>query len=233
MKKTNNAVLPEKCWIFYKGRYILRGIDILDLPYVGLQHELILKYYKIPYRKVTKTNFWCEEVKEVLEYWNPEIGLTEKEISLPIFAQIGTSYRYCEKKRPIKTPTNDCAIAAMQTEKFVKEEILNYEKILREVELYQLAKSCLSGNVAEMFYKLGVYVNPIEDIEMNHDKFKIISLTGTNWVAIFDMNKIVPNSQLFLQVPKDIVGRVIGKGGENIKAWAREIRVRKIQVIPI
>ena len=100
MKTMPLTTLPEKCWIFFKGRYVLRNDNLPKLPWIGLEYERFLKFYNIPYRKVVKKSFspFSTNSEVVCEYWNPETGLEEEDLSLPLYAQIGDSYRYCEKK---------------------------------------------------------------------------------------------------------------------------------------
>lgn len=235
MKTTTTSNSPQKCWIFEKGRYILKGGILPELPYVNLEYEAILKSNGIPYQKTLKVSdsILFPGLKEVCEYWNPEV-FKEKEITLPLFAKMPDgSYLYCKKNYSSNVFTDETIEAARETEKFVEQEVIGYEGILHEVEVYQLAKKCLSGSIAQLSYKPGLSIYPIEDIEMNHDRFKIFRLHNSDWIAIFDMNKIVPNGYLTLQVPKHIAGAIIGKGGFNINSWARDLKVKKIQVIPI
>lgn len=240
MKTLTTTLLPERCWIHLKKRYILKGMTLPELPYIDLEYEGILKFYGIPYRKVTKYSpyFNDDKIKEVCEYWHPEIGLTEKELSLPLFASVGgNSYWYCQKNYSEKILSSESIEAAEETEKFVQKQVNDYMQILREVNHYQFAKNQLSGQLVTVCISRDTPFDPIYEINMNHDNFKILRVPGriclSDWIAIFDMNKIVPNGYLTIQVPKHIAGFVIGKAGANIQAWAKAIGVKKIQVIPM
>lgn len=47
------------------------------------------------------------------------------------------------------------------------------------------------------------------------------------------MNKIKPNSNITIQVPRHYAGIIIGRKGKNIKVWKKMLGVSKIQIIPI
>lgn len=239
MKTMTTSNLPQKCWIFEKRRYILKGGMLPKLPYVNLEYEAILKSNGIPYRKTLKVSdsILFPDSKEVYEYWNPEV-FEEKELTLPLFAKMPDgSYTYCEKNYSANVPTDETIEAARKTEKFVEQEIEDYDQILREVQHYKFAKEKLADNVAVVCISSDTPYTSIYEINMNHENFKILRVPGriylSDWVAIFNMNKIVPNSYITLQVPQHIAGVAIGRSGTNIQAWAKEIGVKKIQVIPI
>lgn len=243
MRTMTTSNLPQNCWIFDKRRYIFKGV-LSGLPYIDLEYEAILKSNGIPYRKTLKVSdsILFSDSKEVYEYWNPEV-FEEKKLTLPLFAKMPNgSYKYCEKNYSEKVPTVETIEAAQKTKKFVEQQIENYEEILHEVQRYKFAKEKLADKDAVVCIS---YTTPFDDppftsiyeINMNHENFKILRVPGSNyisgWIAIFNMNKVVPNGCITLQVPTHIAGFVIGKGGSNIKAWAREIGVKKIQVVPI
>ena len=221
MKTLPRTSLPERCWIFSKKRYYLKGSTLPQLPWVRTEYESILKANGIPYRKKFVDLFYST-TEEVCEYWDPNFGLEESEISLPLFAAVGDSYVNCQKKYCAKAPTSETIASANMIKKFIEDEIEDYENVLQDVYLYQLIKKSMSGSIAKMC-NLKSYFYSIHDIEMNYDKFKILSLTDTDWVAIFDMNKIARNGFITLQVPKHIAGYVIGKSGRNIQNWAKNL----------
>lgn len=236
MKTMTASNLPKNCWIFEKRRYILKGVRLSELPYVDLEYEAILKSNRIPYRKTSK-EFYFPNPKEVLEYWNPEV-FEEKELTLPLFAKMPDgSYAYCEKNYSQNVPTVETIEAAQEIEKFVEQEINDYDQILHEVHYYQFAKNKLADNVAVVCLSSNTPYTSIYEINMNHERFTILrphsGIYLSDWVAIFNMAKVAPNGYITLQVPKHIAGFVIGKAGSNINSWAREIGVKKIQVIPI
>lgn len=230
--------LPQKCWIFEKGIYQLHGDIFPELPYVDLQYEPILKAHNIPYRKSVRNRYgFLNTFTDVCEYWNPKV-YEEKDLSLPLFAKMPDgSYRYCEKNYTAKVPTDETIIATKETEKFVKAEISKYEETLCEVHHYSFAKEKLADGVAVVCLFYDTSYNSIYKISMNHENFTILRVSGpiffSDWVAIFNMNKVAKNGYLTLQVPKHIAGLVIGRNGTNINAWAREIGVKEIHVVPI
>lgn len=236
MKMMTTTILPEKCWIFSKGRYILRGFPSLpQLPCVHLEYEDLLKHLGIPYRRVIRQSYFTSQ--EVCEYWNPDVGLNERDLSLPLLAEINGSYRYCERNYSEKVLTDETIEAASKTQKIVSAAIHDYLQILEEVDNYRFAQEQLSGEASTVCFSSGTPYSSVYNISVNHDNFKILRILGyrglLDYVAIFDMNKIVPNSCITLQVPSHLAGFVIGKRGRNIQAWAEEIGVKKIQVIPI
>lgn len=238
MREITRASLPQKCWIFKKGRHILESVMLPELPYVNLEYESILKSNGIPYRKTLKVlNSILFSEKEVYEYWNSEV-FEEKELTLPLFARMPDgSYKYCEKNYSGNVPTAETIEAAQKTQEFLEQEMFNYNQILREVQHYKFAKEKLADSIAVACISTNTPYVSIYEINMNHERFMILRpwscIDFSDWVAIFDMNKIVQNGYITLQVPKHIAGLVIGQGGTNIKAWAEKIGVKKIQVIPI
>lgn len=66
-----------------------------------------------------------------------------------------------------------------------------------------------------------------------HNSYKILQRLNTNWVAIFNMNKIAPDGHITLKVPKQIAGLTIGREHSNINAWAKIIGVEEIHVVPV
>lgn len=240
MKTMTTTKLPQKCWIFFKRRYTLKDMFLPELPYVGLEYEAILKSNGIPYRKTLKVSdsILFSESEEVCEYWNPEVGFEEEELTLPLYARMPDgSYKYCEKNYSQNVPTDETVKAAKETNKFVEQEVDNYNQILREVHHYQFAKEKLADNIAVVCISGDTPFTSIYEINMNHERFKVLRplkrIYLSNWVAIFNMNKVAPNGYLTLMVPKHIAGAIIGVGGCNINFWAEEIGVKKIQVIPI
>ena len=234
MMQTQKTQLPKQYWLYSNKRYVLIGRQLGNLPFVALEYERILKANGIPYRKVIKENLFREQ-QEVCEYWSPTFGLINEDVSLPLFAETSSFYKYCKKNHSQKFPTADTIEAAEETEKFVKKEIENYKQILREVSHYRFAKEQLSGEILKFCRYYNTPLERVYDINMNYEKFKILRVSSfhlTPWVVIFDLNKIYPNSSLTLEVPKDIAGAVIGRGGANIKNWAAELGVKRIQVIP-
>ena len=223
--------LPKECFIHENKQYILKGFFPSELPHVNLKYEGILKANNIPYRK--KLNYLNVEI---CEYWNPTIPLKESVLSLPLFAKVGNGYVYCNKQHSTSIISSETIEAAKETEKFVKQEIKNYEIILREVEQYRTAKSLLEGKIATFNFGFPIasfqFLGQI-NINMNKDMFRVLFIPNSLWFALFDMNKVTPNGYITLQVPKNQVGLVIGKGGSNIKYWAEIIGVKKINVVPI
>lgn len=236
MKKMTTLNLPQNCWIFDKGRYILKGKLLSELPYVGLEYEAILKSNGIPYRKTLK-EFCFSNSKEVLEYWNPEV-FEEKEISLPLVAKLPDgSYMSCKKNYSEKVPTNETIEAAREIEKFVELKVYDYDQILREVYHYQFAKEKLADSVAVVCISSNTPYTSVYEVNMNYERFMIfrpyVGIYLSDWVAIFNMNKVAKNGYLTLQVPKHVAGVFIGKNASNLHSWERELKVKKIQVFPI
>lgn len=239
MNTMTTSNLPQKCWIFEKRRYILKGGMLPKLPYVGLEYEAILKFNGIPYRKTLKVSdsILFPDSKEVYEYWNPEV-FEEKELTLPLFAKMPDgSYKYCEKNYSQNVATDETIEAARKTKKFVEQEIEGYDQILREVQHYKFAKEKLADGVAVACISTNTPYTSIYEINMNHESFKILRPLNriylSDWVAIFNMDKVTPNGYIPLYVPNHIAGAFIGRSAANIHAWEKEIGVKKIQVIPI
>lgn len=236
MKTMSRTNLPKECWVHESKRFSLYkyGFSCIEsgLPYVHLKYESILKANNIPYQKITRYN------EEVLEYWNPEVGLKSEDITLPLFAKIPEGYLNCEKNHTEKRLTWETMVAASVTQKFVYEEIASYHCILLEVSRYRYAKEMLDGRLAIMCHDNGrLPLSLAHSISMNHDDLMIlrfpVSMNLSKWIAIFDMNKIATGCIITLQVPNQLAGLVIGKDGSNIKKWARCLGVKKIQVVPV
>ena len=239
MNKLSRANLPNKCWIHNNRRYSLLGLSLPKLPHVALKYERILKANDIPYRKVLRPSiFDGYETEEVLEYWNPKEGLEEEDLTLPLFAKMPNySYVSCQKNYTQKVPTAESIKAAERTEVFIETQIAEYDEILRAVCHYRFAKEKLADNIVTVCISNSTPYVPFYDIEMNHDHFKIFRIPGawfpvSDWVVIFNMNKVAPNGHLTIQVPEHMAHLVIGKCGSNIKSWAEKLGVKEIHVIP-
>lgn len=240
MNMITTRTLPKNgCWIYENKRYRCT-LDSSNLPYVNAKYKRILNAHQIPYRTYTKlalNPFGSATFQEFCEYWNPNV-FEEKELSLPLYVRMPDySYHYCGKNYSRKVATSDTIEAAAETKKFIEEKIEEYEQVLRIVHHYTFAKKQLVGRIATVCMSSDTPYMPSYDINVNHDHYLILRPMGRiyigDWVAIFNMSKIACNAHITLQVPKQIVGLVIGKEGSNIKAWANEIGVKKIQVIPI
>ena len=240
MKTISSTQLPEKCWIFEDHRYSCNKGYSYQLPWISQKYEAILKANNIPYKK-DFIRFYSPDSNtvEVCTYWSPEI-FEEEDITLPLFAKMPDgSYKYCEKSYTGKIITDGTFYAANQTKDFIEAEVSEYEKILRNVGFYLYSKDKLAGEYAKMYHTSELPYTSIYDIDMNYDKFKLLRVFGhfypTEWVAIFDINKIRKDqvNYICLEVPRHIAGMVIGLSGSNIQAWAREIGVKRIEVVPV
>lgn len=233
MKTISSTQLPKQCWIFENRRYSCRD-NLRQLPWISQKYEAILKANNIPYKK-DFIRFYSPDINtvEVCRYWSPEI-FEEEELTLPLYAKMPDgSYKYCEKSYTGKIITDRTFTAANQTKDFVEAEVTKYEIILRDVGFYLYTKEKLAGKYATMCHISDLPYTNIYDIDMNYDKFKLLRVGGR--IAIFDINKIRKDqvNSIHLEVPRHIAGMVIGQSGSNIQAWAREIGVKRIQVIPV
>ena len=151
-------------------------------------------------------------------------------------ARVRNGYVYCNKEHSASILSSETIEAAKKTEKFLWQEINNYEDLLTEVQQYQRAKSLLEGGVSTFNFGFPItsypYLGQI-DIDMNKDMFRVLFVPHSIWFAIFDMNKVKPNGYITLRVPKAQVGLVIGRNGSNIKYWAEKIGVKRINIVPI
>lgn len=232
MKTILYSNLPQECFIHENKRYIFKGIIPFELPFVDSKYESILRANNIPYRKrLNHSN------TEICEFWNPDVGLNKKEISLPLFAKVRDGYVYCNKNHSALILSSEAIEAAEKTEEFVRQEIANHELFLLRERQYHTSKLLLDGNIANFnfgFPSHSIFGNPHEiNLDMNGDNFKVLFIPYSRYFAIFDMNRIAPNGYITLEVPKNQVGLVIGKNGSNIKYWAEKIGVKKINVVPV
>lgn len=245
----STSVLPKKYWIYEKKHYYT-NMDIRSLPHVKVEYECILKANGIPYRKTVIHSSFVPLSKantEVCEYWNPEKGLEEEALTLPLFVRMPDgSYQYCEKSYTKKIPTNECLEAANALEEFVTSKVTEFKHIQKKVASYQFIKKQIADNLAVVVvsnYELTDYVlsnspdvigNAYSiNMKVNHDDFALFEIRNTNHVVIFNMNKIAKNGHIHLFVPEHIAGLVIGRDHSNISSWAKQIGVKEIHVIPI
>lgn len=246
MNTVSTKNVPNNCWVFSNHQYIchssehgfvlpyvLPGFEHgFTLPYVHPRYERLLKSNNIPYRKINKT-----DIGEVCEYWNPEV-YEEETLTLPLYAKMpDNSYRYCEKYYTGKVVTLATFRAAEKIEYFFQNVIDEYDCILNEVAHYQYAKEQLAGGICKVCYATNLPYQSYYEIEMNYDSFVVFRfwkcISYSDWVVIFDRNKIIKDGYITLQVPKQIAGMIIGEGGKNVKKMADILQVKKIQVIPV
>lgn len=246
MQTIPTTKLPKEYWLHRNKRYLLRGVILSQLPYAALEYENILKANHIPYRKITRfVNPYNNDTEDVLEYWNPEVGFEEGNLTLPLYAEMPNfSYRYCQKNYTQKVPTEECIKAAKKTELFIKNEIREYEQILRKVRHYEFAKEQLADNVVTVCSSNVTPYTSSYDIEMNNDHFILLrvpdsiirvpkTIIDSEWVVICNMNKIAQNGYLTIRIPKDLAGFAIGRNGSNVRYWKEILGVKKINVVPV
>lgn len=246
--KTN---LPQQCWIHSNMHYLPNSEDMF-LPHLPAKYECVLKENSIPYRKSLRFVHDCFEgdtLVEICEYWNSDYGLEEYEISLPLYAKIPDgSCLYCEKNYTGKVPTEPCIEAAEQISAYVNSKAKEYDIVQADTGAYFTAYNRIGDRLAQMIYHeaLAEYVAFRSDnclygtckynIERDGDKFMLLLLDGTDYVTIFNMNKIVADrehSHIHIEVPEHIAGKVIGRNHSRIRYWAETVGVKEIHVIPV
>lgn len=228
MTATNN--FPGQYWIHTNKQFRCHCDGYSELPYVDAKYEELLKLKGISCRIAIRA-----DIGEVCEYWNPEL-FEETDLTLPLYAIMPNgSLHYCQKSYTGKVTSIETYMAAKKLDSRIHSIILEYKSLLYELQLYHFLKEHLADDSAKMFKRSTLAGITSYEIEMNNDHFSILPVIAcgsiSNWVAVFNMNKIVPNSYIKLEVPEHMVGWVLGKKCENIKAWAKRIGVKKIQIV--
>lgn len=225
---TSRSFLTE-CWVFEDKRYT--NANGSPLPYISLEYEGILEDNGIPYRASNRSG------TEVWEFWDPEC-YEEEELTLPLYAKVFDKYQYLNKSYTGMVPTAETVQRAWKIEEEVHRKFSQYRRHLEEVERYEKTKRELDGNLCGMYFTWGddKMYRQSADIEMNGDHFKILPLYDArgnflNYVAAFNMDKIVPGGYVTLKVLRHLEGWVKGTHGTNIRTWAAEIGVKRINVV--
>ena len=239
---TTNVLPKDGCWIFANKRYAC-SLNVNSLPRVDSKYEYVLKENNIAYRKfseTTKDYFGEVTTLEFCEYWDADV-FEVTQLSLPLYAKMPDgSYHYCGKSYVGEIPTDNMATAARKVQRFLETEIEEYEQILRKRKEYTTAKQLLNGKAAKFCCSCDFPDATLYEIEMNGDQYCILKVGrfDSNKVVIFNMKLIEflkkkGKNVIYLDVPKQLAGLVIGRNHCNTRAWADLLGVKEVRVCPV
>lgn len=234
--KSWNAI-PADCWVFENKEYTLEEKSFARriLPCVEVEHEDILKECNIAYRRIKESDAY-------LEYWDKD-DYEEETITLPLYVKIIGEYKYTGKAYTGKKVTISTAQKAWELSDFVRHKIKEKAEKMRKEEWFEHAKAIFKES--EDAYKIVSAIFDVEhqieeDLELKDEEsyFKLLTIKNakgekvSEYYGLFDMKKIHYGSSLQISVPTQIVCSVIGRQGCNIKRWADELGVKRINVVP-
>lgn len=220
----------KNCWIRENDQYIHTDeMQVGILPYVKKQDEAALKENQIPYRKAKRYG------KDVLEYWNPEC-FEEEEVEAPLYARMFGKYENLGKMHKGVKPTAKMIEMANAMQEEVSQKMEAYRENKKRLALYKEAKEALGDSwtcFKEVKHKSYFKYQDIQEGEDHIKCFPVVDAKGyyMEAVAFFNMNKVKKGGSVWLKVPKEMKGWVLGKKGTKIAAWAKEIGVERITLV--
>lgn len=185
-----------------------------------------------------------DEVMDIVETLNiPELGYTEKKeggyeifhknkvahikYTVPVYAKVFGNLTLTTKKTLLSIPTDETLKAAKELYSRIENEVF---KIRMRDEIEKLNTVINAGNgIACVNHSDFPHLCPIL---FNCNEFvKLFEYQYEYYIVGIPKNK--DRLKLSLEVPKSIAGRVIGKGGKNVKEMARKLGVMSIDITAI
>lgn len=225
-RTTNKAGLPQ-CFL-NEGEnttWLATGGVAVEqrLPYVAAKYEDALKESGIPYRYAYIPDRYKEgEQFAVCEYWNPECPMQEK--TLPVYIK-------SENSDDMYLFTGDWV-----TRQVVSGKVAHMANKLEDTVKYVCAKADLGGKIATVVRRSKKSPKEVNLEGADGGSIKILQVCNvegkpTGWCGIFDMNEVAKRHYIELNVPKDIQGMVIGKGGQNKGTWDYMLGDKNVMVV--
>lgn len=225
---TNRRDLKD-CWVQENNRYIHTDELAGRLPYVKGDEVAVLQASNIPYRESKRKG------KDVFEYWNPDC-FEEEEVEAPLYVKMFDAYKYLgQTHKGTKLTQSTIKAATELREQVISKKVEEYHKDRKMWKLWQEAKEALGGSLAQ--YKEVEHTGYFKynDIQLGDDHIRCFPVTDAKrnylgGVVFFDVNKIAKGSTVTVQVPKDMIGWIIGRNGGKVSKWAAELGVERIQL---
>lgn len=218
------------------------------MEYVALyaKHKYILGYFNSNGGFVTELekifpSIFKSEVDTAVFAKIPNLGYSEDEynytiwdksncktsnMTVPLYAIMFGEYKYTGKNHTFELPTKEALKAAndmvAEIHRQMQLEIFK-EDIAKLNELLKLGKGICFVRREEL-----LAINTVCSLT---NKCKLWHDGGHNYV-IGDPDMVF-TTKLKVYVPQELLGRVIGKGGKNVKEMAAIMRVQSIKVLPI
>lgn len=225
-RTTNKAGLPQ-CFLNEGENFTwlaTGGVAVEQrLPYVAAKYEEALKENGIPYRFAYIPNRYKEgEQFAVCEYWNHECPMQEK--TLPVYIK-------SENSDDMYLFTGDYV-----TREVVSGKVVHLANKLAPMVKYACAKIDLGGKIATVVRRSQNSSKEVNLEGADGGSIKILQVCNvegkpTGWCGIFDMNEVAKRHYIELNVPKDIQGMVIGKGGQNKGLWDYMLGDKNVMVV--
>lgn len=156
--------------------------------------------------------------KSVLEYYEYEV---------PVYARVFDKMILTKKKISHSIPTQETVDAARDMYSKIMEEIFKNE---HKEEIAKLRKKVIKGD-GIAFVNREDYPKIDQFLQCSEDLKKLFNYQFESYIIGIVQND--PMKVLKIKIPENIVGRVIGKGGRNIKEMCEILGVKRIEVIAI
>lgn len=199
------------------------GISVeKKLPYVNSKYEEALKENGIPYRfSYIPDRYNKGELHEVCEYWNPECPMLEK--TLPVYIK-------SENSDDMYVFTGDHV-----TREVVSGKVAHLANKLDSVK-YACAKFDLGGKIATVVRRSKKHPDNVDLEGTDGGSIKILQVwtedgKPTGLCGIFDMKEVAKRHYIELNVPQNLKGMVIGKGGQNKGRWDYMLGDKNVMVV--
>jgi len=223
--------------LYRNGRYTKAAIEDGHLIEDTTNEDKFAEFYK----SCTSIDYGCVLTEEILESFNiPNLGYnisdtgvqvfdktveeyTEEE--LPVYVDVLGSIKKSKKWVPFKTPTSNAIEASRVMYKKVELELLKRKNNLSSEYVRGLIEA--GNGVAYVDTRIN-YIYNFFDIICN-ENIKILFSSNGRYI----IGKIATDPEIDLYVPNSLIPMVIGKGGQQIKSIASDIKARRINVKPL
>jgi len=181
---------------------------------------------------------------EIVKTFNiPELGYTQQENGgfkifdktkevyneyiLPVYVKVFDKITRSKERRTLIVPTEETLEAARVVYRRIQDEFFK----LRTNEEFEELRAIINKGNGIAYIKHSDFPH-LDQILFNSDEF--IRLFEYQYeFYIIGIQKNDPRLKLSLKVPQSLVGKVIGKGGKNVKEMAEKIGVMRIDVTAI
>lgn len=158
------------------------------------------------------------------EVFNKKIN-ESVEYEVPILAKVFEKIVLTKRKITLVLPTDESIKAAEEMYSLVEDELF---KLNKKEEMEKLYKKISKGK-GIAFVKSEDYSDIEQILRVSKDIKKLFNYQHQSYIVGIKQNE--PSMVLKLKIPENLAGRVIGKGGSNIKEMCEILGIKRIEVI--
>lgn len=253
---TNSLARVPECWLYKNRTYLhmVNGREARSLPHVDLEYAAVLDELKVPYRLSADGTYY--------EIWDPKC-FKEENVTLPLYIENSNSYRMVKKHTATIITNDSVTSAHVIYDTVVEPVIEKVKKEKEMRKLADILVKTLNGRPAcgvkaTASSGLANYVHTELDVKHGDAHFKVLPVhllrseayqaqaiefmddtsnldfrRDTNYLAIFDMNRMAIAAKIEMQVPNGTEPIFVGRKGWQVKEWCEKVGgLLKIDVKP-